>query len=214
MYPKYVKFSAVQFSNVTDRLGFSWKTTMKYNNCLLITTISLMLPGVVIAESPISHSLGRHTHGLATLQVAVDAKVLSLSFSSPLDNLLGYERKARNQAEVILVQNMIKQFYKPNLFVPSKVAQCKLKTIKLDSLVIKKKPQAESTKQHRHEEEAGHADLDAVLVYQCNNVKNLRDLQVNLFNIFPNLHQLNVEIVSQHGQSATKLTPNNNQAFW
>lgn len=187
---------------------------MRYNIRLLVTGISLMLPGVVIAESPSTHALGVHVHGVATLQVAVDAKVLSLSFSSPLDNLLGFERKARNQAEVAQVQNMINAFYKTNLFVPSKAAQCKLKAVNLESLVIKKKPQADSTKQHTHEEDAGHADLDAELVYQCNNVKSLRDLQVNLFKAFPNLHQLNVEIVSERGQSAVKLTPNNNQAFW
>lgn len=187
---------------------------MKYNIGLLIASFSLMLPGLVIAESPSSHALGTHTHGVATLQVAIDAKVLLISFSSPLDNLLGFEHKARNQAEVAQVQNMINQFYKTNLFVPTKSAQCKLQTIDLESLVIKKKPQTGSTKQHTHEEEAGHADLDAELVYHCNQVKNLGDLQVNLFKVFPNLHQLNVEIVSERGQSAAKLTPKNNQAFW
>lgn len=182
---------------------------MKYNIRLLIISISFILPGVIFAESP-----SAHVHGAATLQVAVDTKVLTLNFSSPLDNLLGFEHKARNQTEVKQVQNMINQFYKTSLFVPSKAAQCKLQTVNLESLVIKKKPQAASTKQHAHEEETGHADLDAELVYLCNDVKNLRDLQVNLFKAFPNLHQLKVEIVSARGQSAAKLTPKNNQAFW
>lgn len=153
-------------------------------------------------------------HGLATLQVAVDKQTLTLFFSSPLDNILGFERKAHNQAEVGQVQNMIKQFYKTNLFFPTKAAQCKLQTVNLESVVIKKKPQPASIRQHGHEEDAGHADLDAELVYRCNNVKSLRDLQINLFKAFPNLHQLNVEVVSERGQSATKLTPKNNQAFW
>lgn len=192
---------------------------MKYYVSLVMTSIAVSLPVAAIAETPSAHELGAHVHGVATLQVAVDAKVLSLSFSSPLDNLLGFERKARNQAEVAQVQNMINQFYKTNLFVPSKAAQCKLQSIDLESVVIKKKvikkkPQPASTKQHSHEEEAGHADLDADLIYQCNDVKSLRDLQVNLFKVFPNLHQLNVEIASARGQSAAKLTPSNNQIVW
>ncbi len=160
------------------------------------------------------HQLEPHLHGTATLQVAVDQQSLTLLFSSPLDNLLGFEHKARNQAEVAQVQNMIKQLYKTNLFLPSKAAQCKLQTVNLESVVIKKKSQPASTMQYGREEDAGHADLDAELGYQCNNVKILRDLEVNLFKAFPNLHQLNVEIVDARGQSATKLTPKNNQAFW
>ena len=173
---------------------------------LLALSISSTLPSHLVAKE-----LEAHVHGIATLQVAVDAKVLSLSFSSPLDNLLGFEHKARDQAEVAQVQNMIKQFYKTNLFLPSKAAQCKLQTVNLESVVIKKKPNAPKP---QHEETAGHADLDAELVYTCNNVKDLRDLQVNLFKTFPNLHQLKVEIVSAHGQSATQLTPTNTQAVW
>ncbi|MDP3330630.1 MAG: DUF2796 domain-containing protein [Methylococcaceae bacterium] len=187
---------------------------MKSSTHLAIVGIAAMFSMATMAETPGTHALGAHVHGVATLQVTVDAKVLSLSFSSPLDNLLGFEHKARNQAEVKQVQNMINQFYKSNLFAPSKAAQCKLQTINLESLVIKKKPQAASAKPHDHEEEAGHADLDAEMVYLCNDIKNLRDLQVNLFKAFPNLHQLNVEIVSSRGQAATKLTPANIQVVW
>jgi len=187
---------------------------MKHNICLLVTSISLTLPRVAIGESPSAHSLGTHLHGTATLQVAVDNQRLTLLFSSPLDNVLGFERKARNQAEVAQVQNMINQFYKPKLFVPSKAAQCKLQTVNLDSVVIKKKSPPASAERHAHQEDAGHADLDAEIVYQCNQVKNLRDLQVNLFKVFPNLHELRVEIVSERGQTAAKLTPKNNRAFW
>ena len=183
------------------------KSDIKKLLSMFALCISCTLPSHIFAKE-----LEAHVHGIATLQVAVDAKVLSLSFSSPLDNLLGFEHKTRNQAEVAQVQNMINQFYKTNLFVPTKSAQCKLQTIDLESMVIKKQPQATYAKEHK--EDAGHADLDAELVYQCNNVKSLRDLQVNLFKAFPNLHQLNVEIVSERGQSAVKLTPNNNQAFW
>lgn len=157
--------------------------------------------------------LAPHVHGNATLQIAVQSNTLLINFSSPLDNLLGFERKARNQLEVKQVQHMISQFYQNATFVPSKAAQCQLQTVQLESLVVKKKPQSAKA-EHIHEEEAGHADLDAEMVYQCRTIKKLGDLRVNLFKAFPNLHQLNVEIVSERGQSAAKLTPTNNQAIW
>lgn len=182
----------------------------RFNHFLSVFTLFIS-PIAAFAETSSTHALGAHVHGIATLQVAVDANTMTLNFSSPLDNLIGFEHPSRNQAEVAQVQNMINAFYKTNLFVPSPSAQCQLKTIDLQSLVIKKKPDAPKP---QHEEPAGHADLDAELVYSCKNVKDLRDLQVNLFKTFPNLHQISAEIVSEHGQAAIKLSPTNMQAVW
>jgi len=167
-----------------------------------------MLSTVLVAQAE------PHTHGNATLQIAVDANTLTIHFSSPLDNLLGFEHKPRNQAEVAQVQDMIKTFYKPNLFLPTKKAQCKLLSVHLDGLVIKPKKQATSTGQPTHQHEAGHADLDAELVYQCNQVTHLRDLQVNVFKAFPDLHQITAEIVSNRGQTAATITPKKPQVTW
>jgi len=187
---------------------------MKHLNYFLAVLILAISSTASSAESPSTHVLEAHVHGTATLKVAVDADTITMNFSSPLDNLLGFEHKPRNEAEVEQVQNMIKQFYKPNLFLPTKDAQCKLRSVDLDSLVIKKKKQAATTTQHSHHEEAGHADLDAEMVYQCNRVKRLRDLQVNVFTVFPNLHKLSVEIVSDRGQTAATITPDKPQITW
>jgi hypothetical protein len=188
---------------------------MNYRTYLTTFVMLTILPISVFAEEHDAHEPGAHVHGVATLQMAVDAKTLTLNFSSPLDNLIGFEHKSHNQAEVQQVQNMINQFYKTSLFVPTIAAQCKLQSIHLESLVIKKNPtESANVNKPQHEEPAGHADLDAELVYQCNEAKSLRDLQVNMFNTFPNLHQLNVEVVSSQGQTAAKLTPASNQVTW
>lgn len=183
------------------------------NGFIRLTTYVMLaaLPISVFAKDHDAHEPGAHVHGVATLQMAVDTNTLTLNFSSPLDNLIGFEHQSHNQSEVAQVQNMINQFYKTKLFVPTPSAQCQLKTIDLQSLVIKKKPNAPKP---QHEEPAGHADLDAELVYQCLEVKELHDLQVNLFKTFSNLHQLNVEVVSSQGQTAAKLTPTNSQITW
>jgi Protein of unknown function (DUF2796) len=177
-------------------------------NSILICVFGLV-PIFALAHEP-----GAHVHGVASLQVAAEDKTLTMNFSSPLDNLIGFEHKAHNQAEVDKVQSMINQFYKkPAFFVPTKTAECQIKTIHLDSLVIKKTP-ADAAKKPEHEEEPSHADLDGEFIFTCNHPENMRDLQVNLFKIFPNLHQLNVEVVSAKGQTAAKLTPENNQISW
>jgi hypothetical protein len=173
-----------------------------------------LLTSCIFLSPALAAPLGTHAHGNATLQVAVDANTLTIHFSSPLDNLLGFEHKPRNQAEVEQVQNMIKQFNQPTLFLPSKEAQCQLQRVDLDALVIKKKNPAATTTQHAHEHAAGHADLDAELIYQCSQVKHLRDLQINVFKAFPRLHRLTAEIVSNRGQTAATITPNKPQLTW
>jgi len=177
---------------------------MKFFTHLILLAVISVLPMQAFAET-----LEAHVHGVATLQVAVDAKTLTLNFSSPLDSLLGFERKARNQAEVAQVQAMIKQFYKANLFVPTKAAQCALKSIHLKSIVIK----SNSAVEHENAEE-GHADLDGEFIFTCKKAENLRDLQVSLFKAFPNMHQLNAEVVSARGQTAVKLNTENTRLAW
>ena len=89
-------------------------------------------PPIVIA-----HELGAHVHGVATLQIAVDDKTMTLDFSSPLDNLLGFEHVPRDAKQRAAVKNMADSLNKAEqLFIPTAEAQCTLQSVKLDSLVL------------------------------------------------------------------------------
>jgi len=171
-----------------------------------------------------SHEPGAHVHGVATLQVAVDAKTLTLSLSSPLDNLLGFEHVPHNEKEKTAVREMSDSLNKANLlFVPTAAAQCVLQTVNLNSLVLDKKLPVTDKKQkpanaeketHDHDEEAGHADLDGDFVFKCAQPDKLRDLQINLIQRFPHMRQIKVEIASSRGQTATTLTTDKHSVSW
>jgi hypothetical protein len=165
-----------------------------------------------------SHEPGAHVHGVATLQVAVDADTLTLNLSSPLDNLIGFEHAARNEKEKTAVHAMTDALQKANLlFIPSPAAQCVLQSVNLDSMVIDKKTQKPSTpavKSHDHDEEAGHADLDGEFVFKCGRTDKLRDLQVNLFQRFQHMRQIKVEVASSRGQTAATLTADKSSVSW
>ena len=162
-------------------------------------------PPIVIA-----HELGAHVHGVATLQIAVDNKTMTLDFSSPLDNLLGFEHVPRDAKQRAAVKNMADILNKAaQLFVPTAEAQCTLQSVKLDSLVLDKK----GNTQHQ-EEVGGHADLDGEFVFACKQAGKLHDLDVKLFDAFPNLHQLKVEVATLKKQSSATLTPEQRRASW
>jgi hypothetical protein len=154
----------------------------------------------------IAHELGAHVHGVATLQVAVDEKTMTLNFSSPLDNLLGFEHVARDAKQKSAVKNMANRLNQAEqLFIPSAEAQCTLQSVKLDSLVL-------SAKQDK--EESAHVDLDGEFIFACKQPGKLHDLEVKLFEPFPHLHQLKVEVATMKKQTAANLTPEQRRANW
>ncbi|MBU1425051.1 MAG: DUF2796 domain-containing protein [Gammaproteobacteria bacterium] len=166
----------------------------------------------LIGNSPIvsAHELGAHVHGVATLQIAVDEKNMTLYFSSPLDNLLGFEHLPRDAKQKSAVKNMADNLNKAEqLFIPTAEAQCTLQSVKLDSLVLDQKKDS----QHR-EESGGHADLDGEFVFACKQTGKLHDLEVKLFDTFPNLHQMKVEVATLKKQASAKLTPDQRRASW
>lgn len=160
-------------------------------------------PSIVIA-----HELGAHVHGVATLQVAVDEKTMTLNFSSPLDNLLGFEHVARDAKQKAAVKNMADSLNKADqLFIPTADAQCTLQSVKLDSLVLEPKSSPDK-------KEDGHADLDGEFVFACKQPGKLHDLEVKLFDTFSHLHQLKVEVATLKKQAAARLTSEQHRASW
>lgn len=176
----------------------------KYYLCAALAVLLNNLPGVFANE------LGTHVHGVATVQVAVDEKTMTLNFSSPLDSMLGFEHVARNPQQKAAVKNMADRLNRAEqLFIPTAEAGCTLKSVKLDSVVFEK-----GGKSGRNEEAGGHADLDGEFVFICKQTDKLRDLDVLLFDAFPHLHQLKVEVATLKKQSASTLTAAQRRASW
>ncbi|MDO8778083.1 MAG: DUF2796 domain-containing protein [Burkholderiaceae bacterium] len=168
----------------------------------------------------IAKELGAHVHGVATLQIAVDEKTLTLDFSGPLDNLLGFEHVPRDAKQKAAVKKMADDLnHAGQLFIPTADAQCTLQSVKLESLVLEpnttqeKKSDKKDASKH-HEEESGHADIDGEFVFACKQIGKLHDLEVKLFDAFPHLSQLKVEVATLKKQSSAKLTAKQRRVNW
>ena len=156
-----------------------------------------------------AHELGAHVHGIATLQVAVDEKTMTLDFSSPLDNLIGFEHVPGTAKQKAAVKIMADSLNKAGqIFIPTADAQCTLQSVKLDSVVLN--PKAPKDK----EDEGGHSDLDGEFIFACKQTDKLHDLEVKLFDTFPNVHQLKVEVASQKKQTSATLTAEQRRVSW
>jgi len=166
----------------------------------------LALLGLTFATHAAEPSPHAHVHGIAKLDVAVDGSTLTLALESPLDSLLGFEHPARNDQEKTAVKTMSDQLHKPQaLFALPTAAQCRSVSVTLDSPVLEAKP--------KHGGD-GHADLDGEFVFQCAQPQQLKGMTVQLFKAFTHLRELDVQIASPRGQSAAKLTAQQNQLRW
>jgi hypothetical protein len=160
----------------------------------------------LVAVPASAHEPGPHQHGVATLQVAVDGGTLTLNLESPLDNLLGFEHVARTEQQKAAVRGMAERMNKAvTLFVPTPAAHCTSASVKLESPVL------EPTKTAGGD---GHADLDGEFMFRCEHPETLHDIEVILFDGFPNLRQIDVQVASPRGQAAAKLSPKQRRITW
>lgn len=168
----------------------------------VILTVCVMPAPALAAEA--------HVHGQATLSVAVDGGTLTILLESPADSLIGFEHKPRNAKERAAVNKMKQALNQPaEWFKPTPAAACKPAGTKLESALF------EADHEHAgHEDHEGHADLDGEFVFECAQPRHLRDLEVRLFDRFPGLKKLNVEVAGPKGQKAVQLTSRQRKLSW
>ncbi|WP_151633660.1 DUF2796 domain-containing protein [Noviherbaspirillum aerium] len=144
---------------------------------------------------------GAHQHGVAQLTVATEGNRLELELSSPLESLVGFEHEPRNDKERKAVQAMKDSFRKPEaLFAPSVAAQCSAAPAEVEL------PGGDS--------KDGHADMHAAVAFECKTPAALKDLEVKLFDSFPRLQRLKVQLVAGGKQSGTELTRQKRRLAW
>lgn len=135
-----------------------------------------------------------HQHGVARLDVAVDGPTLSLQLEAPLDSLLGFERRPRTEAERQAVAAMLARLRDgAALWTPEAGAQCRFEGAQLETLLLNEAaPGAQ---------EDDHLDLDAAYTFRCAQPQQLRQLGLGLFQAFPRLQRLEVQVAGPGGQS-------------
>ncbi len=64
-----------------------------------ITRTLLVATGLLLSITELSAQTKRHTHGEATLDIAIEGRSGTLEFRAPAEDLYGFEREPRNAAE-------------------------------------------------------------------------------------------------------------------
>lgn len=142
-----------------------------------------------------------HEHGALKLGVAIEGNKLTIEMEAPLDNLLGFERAPRTDAERKAAADVLARLRSPDkgspMFILDAAAQCTLGKAEVQAPVLE--PGAKPATKDEH------ADLDASYEFTCAKPDALRMLEVGLFDAYKRTQRVDVQVAGPKGQAKVTL---------
>jgi hypothetical protein len=164
-------------------------------------TLVLWMTCLSFAAAPAWSAGKAHEHGALKLDVAIEGNKLTIAMEAPLDNLLGFERAPRTDAERKAAAEVLARLRSPNqgkaLFSADASAQCTLSKADVQAPVLE--PGAKPAPKDEH------ADLDASYEFSCAQPAELRSLDVGLFDAYKRIQRIDVQVAGPKSQSKVTL---------
>lgn len=142
-----------------------------------------------------------HEHGALKLDMAIEGDKLTIVMAAPLDNLLGFERAPRNDAERKAASDLLARLRSTekaaSLFVTDAAAQCTLGKAEVQAPVLEAGAKSAAKDEH--------ADLDASYEFSCAKPGELRSVEVGLFEAYKRVKRIDVQVAGPKGQARITL---------
>jgi hypothetical protein len=184
---------------------------------------AFVVMGVLLAFSIPVSAHEAHVHGLARMNLAVDGQEVEIELDSPLANFVSFEHEPETDAQKQEVRKMASTLRKAEaLFILPAEAKCRLEKVSLESgaigddLLSPGKPGQAEHEHERHDGHShdGHGDIEAEISFICLEPKKLNNMTVDLFRAFPDLHKVEVQMITSGKQGAAELVPESNVLRW
>lgn len=173
----------------------------------LATAVVAGLPSVGFAQA----ATRGHVHGQVMLDVVIDGPTVVVSMEAPLDNFLGFERAPRTDAERKQVADLVAQLRAADqLFKLDPSGSCKLGPVSLRSPTLGLGTPGTSDSATGE----GHADLDATFAFNCTNAGAVKFMDLDFFNAFRGVRQIDAQIAAPQGQFKRTLKKPNPRLAW
>ena len=168
--------------------------------------LSSLLPACLFVAAGMAWAGKAHQHGVAQLDVVVDPARVTLELETPLDNLVGFERAPRTDAERAAVDKALARLREADkLFRIDSVAGCALDKVTLASAVLGLGAAPGATAAQNKGE---HAELNARFEFICKTGQRAGFVEVELFEAFAQMKRINLQLVLPRGQmKATLVRP-------
>lgn len=170
----------------------------------LMLALSLISLPTLEASEGHSHALQAHEHGVAQLNVVLEAGQLDIELETPAANLLGFEHSPRSAKEQQQLQSLKTALENPFslLSLPS-AAACTLSARTLEGGLLEEAAKTASTSAQE-----SHSELHLSYRLNCQHPEQLKVLSLApFFQRFPATRQLLVQLIGPQGQQGITATP-------
>ena len=199
---------------------------------LALASLMLTLPSVHANAS----ELDAHEHGSANLDIAIDTSTIEMRFESPAVNIVGFEYATEDEQQLLLI-NKAKSNLSNFDLIYGLVGDVSCQTVKSSAKWVTEHEAGhddhddhEAAHDDHDDHEAGHDDHDdheaghddhgevakaehaefiAEYRLECNQLNNLAAIDVKMFEFFPAIEDLDVQVVYSQGQIKYELDANN-----
>ena len=199
---------------------------------LALASLMLTLPSVHANAS----ELDAHEHGSANLDIAIDTSTIEMRFESPAVNIVGFEYATEDEQQLLLI-NKAKSNLSNFDLIYGLVGDVSCQTVKSSAKWVTEHEAGhddhddhEAGHDDHDDHEAGHDDHDdheaghddhgevakaehaefiAEYRLECNQLNNLAAIDVKMFEFFPAIEDLDVQVVYSQGQIKYELDANN-----
>ena len=165
------------------------------------------------AHHAIAIELDAHEHGSANLDIVIDTDTIQMSFHSPAVNIVGFEYATDDKQQLLLIKQAEDSLSNVNDMF-SLVGNVSCQTVKASANWLTEHEE-EHDDHEGHEEKhdetpsSEHAEFIAEYELTCKQLNNLTAIEVNLFEFFPAIADLDVQMIYAGGQVKQELNANN-----
>ena len=184
---------------------------MKSSNSIntMLTCLMLTLP----AHHAIAIELDAHEHGSANLDIVIDTDTIQMSFHSPAVNIVGFEYATDDKQQLLLIKQAEDSLSNVNDMF-SLVGNVSCQTVKASANWLTEHEEKHDDHEGHEEEHdetpsSEHAEFIAEYELTCKQLNNLTAIEVNLFEFFPAIADLDVQMIYAGGQVKQELNANN-----
>ena len=167
-------------------------------NGLVISVMALMSNAVIAHDSHTHASLTAHVHGVSEVNIVLDQQQLMIEWQAPAMDVLGFEHATPSATEQAKITQFLQDSKLPSHIVNiSKSADCQLEKVS----VAGEQFNGQSV-------DYDHADISLSYQLSCQQPQQLKTLAfASLFERFPSIEQVNVQLLSSDKQIGINLTP-------
>jgi len=165
----------------------------------------ILAVGVSTAEQ---RQLGAHEHGTAALNVAVSDSTLSIEFTAPTANFVGFEHAATTDDQAQAIAQAEDVLASGGMLGLPESAECELTASDVEHEAEGEHADDDHGEHEEHEGEEGtHSEFHALMTYDCRNIGALTHIDVGIFQLFPGNKEIHTQVITPTGQSGGELTP-------